>query len=85
MPLYDYQTKDGSVVSLLVPVDQRDQQAGLSRILCPLRVNVVTCPTPCPSDAHPKNVLAGYHRLECEQGSRFKSDFTPQQIKKAWS
>ena len=31
-----------------------------------------------------EEILAGYHAQECSLGSRFKSRFTPDQIKNAW-
>lgn len=31
-----------------------------------------------------EKTMAGYHRLECEEGSRFRSGFSKDHIKKTW-
>lgn len=84
MPIYEYETESGDVVTRLVPVDQRDSQSGLRRKTVPSTLRVL-CGEPTPDQLQARNVLKGYHNLECKEGSRFRSSFTKQQIKEAWS
>lgn len=86
MPAYEYELvreDTGKVIvalTVIVPVDLRDR-VKLRRRTVPRRV-IVT--------GHARNerteessALAGYRRLEDKHGSRFKSRFTPDQIKRA--
>lgn len=90
MPLYDYATRDGKRrVSLIRPVDARnlpvfDGSEKLERITVPARIGVVIGGGKTPLGSHGDQVLRGYYREECKQGSRFRSEFSAEQIKRAW-
>jgi ABC-type ATPase with predicted acetyltransferase domain len=84
MPLYEYLKPDGSKVLLRVTVDERDKQDGLERVSIHTQINTISNRTTPESDTA-KTVLKGYHAEECSKGSRFRSDFTPEQIKRAWA
>jgi hypothetical protein len=89
MPAYKYQSEDGSIQTVLVrPLSQRDDPVvvdgvKLNRVMVPENVFVVGGAAPVPSQK--ESVLSGYYRQEREQGSRFQSEFTKEQIKKIWS
>jgi hypothetical protein len=84
MPLYDYEDPNGRIVPRIVPVNERDNQPGLKRVQVPQRIIVLSgCFNPEAQTAG--EIMSGYHKLECRQGSRFHSSFTPEQIKRAWA
>lgn len=84
MPLYEYLKPDGSKVLLCVPVDDRDKQEGLERVKIHTQINTIGSRA-TPEGDTAKTVLKGYHSEECARGSQFRSEFTPEQIKRAWS
>jgi hypothetical protein len=87
MPAYRYEIIDersGGVLqeaTIVCPVDLRDRVV-LRRVTVPDRVTVAGS-AENPHDAKKSNLKA-YHAQECKHGSRFKSRFTKDQIKKAW-
>ncbi len=88
MPIYQYRSEDGKLEETLHrSLEDRNlpvvvEGVTLKRVTVPERVFVL-------SGAEFQNqrddVLAGYHRKECAEGSRFKSEFTKEQIKQIWS
>ena len=87
MPLFDFSDNKGNIIECLVP-------KGTSTIDVD---GVVYTKTDGPSGfampgkavgipSQEDQVKAGYHKLECEEGSRFlrQSTFSTKQIKKAW-
>lgn len=83
MPVYVYQDGKGNRVELVKPVNERDNApGGFKRITVPDRVFVPAGALP-PTDMR-SNIMKGYYKQECREGSRFKSSYTPKQIKAAW-
>jgi hypothetical protein len=84
MPLYEYQNfKTGARFTAVVPVDKRDSLPGARRILSTPTVLTQRAANPATTDG--RNILKSYHKLEQKHGSRFRSSYTPEQIKRAWS
>jgi len=86
MPLYEYVNKATGVrVSYYRPIAERDRPLLLEfeRITVPSSVNVIGGAAD-PSQIQ-NTILKSYYKEECNAGSRFKSRFTKEQIKKAWS
>ena len=87
MPLHDFRNNSGNIIECLVPkgTDTVDVDGvtytktnGPTGFAMPGKA--VGIP------AQEDQVKAGYHKLECDEGSRFlkKSTFSTKQIKKAW-
>lgn len=90
MPTYEYELFDKETgqavgsVSIVLPVGKRDSVC-LVRRTAPRSINIGAAATPMNQG---KEVLAGYHKLEERHGSRVSGmlgEFTPKQIKEAWS
>ena len=85
MPLYTFESESGDTLEKVVPVGTtRLDIAGKSYVRSgsPSRFAFTGSSSGMPSQE--EQVRAGYHKLEREQGSRFKSQFSKKQIKKAW-
>ena len=85
-PLYAYEDVGGTGLKLELrrPVADRDKPILLTRTkTVPDRLAVVGTG---PSDPQRFNnkMLKQYHRKEEREGARFRSDFSKEQIKKAW-
>ena len=89
MPVYQYHdTANGGVVELERRVDERDQvPAHLKRFSVPQKLVLVGVgeSAPEPGSDHVKNIMRGYYKYECRNGSRFKSSYSPDQVRRAWS
>ena len=87
MPIYQYEdTRNGSVVELEKPVAERDSVPGyLKRFQVPQRLSLVGVGEPLdnPLGVNQTNLMKGYYRQEQKLGSRFKSRYTPDSIKRA--
>lgn len=87
MPVYQYEdTRNGSVVELDKAVAQRDSvPVHLKRFSVPQRFNLVGVGAPLdnPLGVNQTNLMKGYYRQEQKLGSRFKSQYTPDSIKRA--
>jgi hypothetical protein len=87
MPIYQYEdTRNGSVVELEKPVAERDSVPGyLKRFQVPQRLSLVGVGEPLdnPLGVNQTNLMKGYYRQEQKLGSRFKSRYTPDNIKRA--
>ena len=87
MPIYQYEdTRNGSVVELEKPVAERDSVPRyLKRFQVPQRLSLVGVGEPLdnPLGVNQTNLLKGYYRQEQKLGSRFKSRYTPDSIKRA--
>jgi hypothetical protein len=86
MPTYEYEIvneRTGEVLATHIarlPVEQRDRVI-IRRVKVPRSVSIAGAAA-APSQGG--EVLAGYHKQEQKLGSRFRSEFTPAQIKQAW-
>jgi hypothetical protein len=89
MPIYQYtDTRNGSVVELEKPVAERDSVPKyLKRFTVPQRLALVGVGDPLdnPLGSNKTNIMKGYYRQEQKLGSRFKSEFSADQVKRAWS
>ena len=89
MPVYQYHdTANGGVVELERRVDERDEvPAHLKRFSVPQKLVLVGVgeSAPEPGSDHVKNIMRGYYKYECRNGSRFKSSYSPDQVRRAWS
>jgi hypothetical protein len=81
MPFYDYLDHQRNTVSRCVPVAERDKQIGLQRIT----VSPFSFPGHAVSPLDQKEGLRqGYYREECKQGSRFRSSYSKNTIRRVW-
>jgi hypothetical protein len=89
MPIYQYtDTRNGSVVELEKSVAERDSVPKyLRRFTVPQRLALVGVGDPLdnPLGSNKTNIMKGYYRQEQKLGSRFKSEFSADQVKRAWS
>ena len=89
MPVYQYEdTRNGNVVELEKAVAERDSVPRyLKRFTVPQRLALVGVGEPLdnPLGANKTNVMKGYYKQEQKLGSRFKSEFSADQVKRAWS
>jgi len=89
MPIYQYtDTRNGSVVELEKSVAERDLVPKyLKRFTVPQRLALVGVGDPLdnPLGSNKTNIMKGYYRQEQKLGSRFKSEFSADQVKRAWS
>lgn len=83
MPAYEYEAPDGTRFIRVCAVQDRDNHGpGIRRVMsAPV---VITSHAVSDFDMR-KNVMKGYRSLEEKHGSRFRSSYTPEQIKKAWN
>ena len=89
MPIYQYtDTRNGSVVELEKSVAERDSvPKHLKRFTVPQRLALVGVGEPLdnPIGTNKTNIINGYYKQEQKLGSRFKSEFSADQVKRAWS
>ena len=89
MPIYQYtDTRNGSVVELEKSVAERDSvPKHLKRSTVPQRLALVGVGEPLdkPLGSNKTNIMKGYYKQEQKLGSRFKSEFSADQVKRAWS
>lgn len=87
MPVYQYEdTRNGSVVELEKPVAERDSVPRyLKRFAVPQKLTLVGVGEPHenPEGVNMTNLMKGYYRQEQKLGSRFKSQYKPDQIRRA--
>ena len=87
MPVYQYEdTRNGKVVELEKAVAERDSVPRyLKRFSVPQRLTLVGVGEPLdnPLGVNQTNLMKGYYRQEQKLGSKFKSRYTPDQIKRA--
>ena len=87
MPIYQYtHTRDGSIVELEKSVAKRDSVPKyLKRFAVPQRLAFIGVGEPLdnPLGVNETNLMKGYYRQEQKLGSRFKSKYTPDSIKRA--
>lgn len=88
MPVYQYEdSRNGSVIELERPVAKRDKvPSHLKRFSVPQKLTLVGVgdPSPEPGSDHVKNIMKGYYKYEQRLGSRFKSSYTADQVRRAW-
>ena len=88
MPIYQYtDTRNGSVVELEKSVAERDSVPKyLKRFTVPQRLALVGVGDPLdnPLGSNKTNIMKGYYRQEQKLGSRFKSEFSADQVKRVW-
>jgi hypothetical protein len=89
MPIYQYEdSRNGKVVELEKAVAERDSVPRyLKRFTVPQRLSLVGVGEPLdnPLGVNQTNLMKGYYRQEQKLGSRFKSEFSADQVKRAWS
>ena len=87
MPVYQYEdSRNGQVVELEKAVAERDSvPRHLKRFTVPQRLTLVGVGEPLdnPLGVNQTNLMKGYYRQEQKLGSKFKSRYTPDQIKRA--
>ena len=87
MPVYQYEdTRNGSVVELEKAVAERDSVPRyLKRFAVPQKLTLVGVGEPHenPEGVNMTNLMKGYYRQEQKLGSRFKSQYKPDHIKRA--
>lgn len=87
MPIYEYEdTRNGKVVELEKAVAERDSVPRyLKRFTVPKRLSLVGVGEPLdnPLGVNQTNLMKGYYRQEQKLGSRFRSQYTPDSIKRA--
>jgi len=87
MPIYQYEdTRNGSVVELEKAVAERDSVPRyLKRFSVPQKLTLVGVgePRENPEGVNMTNLMKGYYRQEQKLGSRFKSQYKPDQIRRA--
>jgi len=87
MPIYQYEdSRNGKVIELEKAVAERDSVPRyLKRFTVPQRLSLVGVGEPLdnPLGVNQTNLLKGYYRQEQKLGSRFKSEHTPDSIKRA--
>lgn len=79
MPTYEYLTEDGDITERIVPIAERDEQAGLTRIEIPRMCNV-TFNTPAPWMDLKSNLRKGFEDVE-RKGEWSSIGFTKEQVK----
>ena len=88
MPVYQYEdSRNGSVIELERPVAERDKvPAHLKRFSVPQKLTLVGVgdPSPEPGSDQVKNIMKGYYKYEQRLGSRFKSSYSADQVRRAW-
>ncbi len=87
MPVYQYEdTRNGSVVELEKAVAERDSVPRyLKRFAVPQKLTLVGVGEPHenPEGVNMTNLMKGYYRQEQKLGSRFKSQYKPDHIRRA--
>lgn len=87
MPVYQYEdTRNGCVVELEKTVAERDSVPRyLKRFAVPQKLTLVGVgePRENPEGVNMTNLMKGYYRQEQKLGSKFKSQYTPDSIKRA--
>ena len=87
MPVYQYEDiRNGKVIELEKAVAERDKVPRyLKRFQVPARLALVGVGEPLdnPLGVNQTNIMKGYYRQEQKLGSRFKSQYTPDSIKRA--
>jgi|10_taG_2_1085330.scaffolds.fasta_scaffold01699_4 hypothetical protein len=84
MPIYVYENSKGERLEEIRLAKDKNK--------CPDGYHRVEAPQPIAFTGNAGNptsmkdgVMRGYYQEECKNGSRWKSDFSKKQIKKAWS
>ena len=84
MPLYTFIGKGGATVERLVPTGTKEvREDGELYVRGSLPEPFAFTGRNLPRTLSDK-VKRGYHKLENEQGARFRSSYSKQKIKKAW-
>ena len=87
MPIYQYEdTRNGSVIELEKRVEERDRvPRHLKRFSVPQKLTLVGVgePRENPEGVNMTNLMKGYYRQEQKLGSRFRSQYKPDQIRRA--
>ncbi|NDC26015.1 MAG: hypothetical protein EBZ49_18050 [Proteobacteria bacterium] len=79
MPIYQYENKDGEVVSYILPVDQRDGMKGLKRI--------PSAPFISRGVANPDSAEEGaklFYRQAEEKGKLKSKKYSKNRVKEIW-
>lgn len=84
MPLYIYQSEDGQEVERFFHRDPPTYIRHEGQTLKRTEVTRFAAPS-LPEPTQGDSMLEGYHAQECDKGSRFRSRFSAETIKRAWA
>lgn len=88
MPLYLYQPEDPqqgtATAELLFPYPPPERTTFMGVVLKRVEVTAPAIVGMKPAPSQGERVLAGYHAAECQMGSRFRTRFSPNTIKREW-
>jgi len=87
MPLYTFENNEGDTIERLVPLGREAVTVdGVVYLKSCTPQGFAMTGVAVGLPPQKDQVKAGYHKLECDEGSRFleKSTFSTKQIKKAW-
>jgi hypothetical protein len=87
MPIYTYEDQEAGIkIDLRRPVEDRNKPIVLKRMKdIPDRVGVMVRGGHTEDTSFNSRILKSHYKQEQEQGSRFRSTYTKNQIKEAWS
>lgn len=79
MPIYQYENRDGEIVSYMLPVDQRDEMRGLKRLpSAPFISRGVANPDSCEEGAR------RFYRQAEEKGTLKSKKYSKSRVKEIW-
>ena len=85
MPLYTFESESGEVVERLVPMGTEALDiSGVKFDRTSSPQSFAYTGNAVGTLSQKEQVKDGYYKLECSQGSRFKSSYSKETIKKAW-
>ena len=89
MPTYEYESQEPRIhLCCMRPVEDRDKPIILTRILVPTGISLANTDTGrAKAPSLEKDILAGYAKLEDQQGSRYRETgdlFSKDEVTKAW-
>ena len=89
MPTYEYESQEPRIrLCCMRPVEDRDKPIILTRILVPTGISLANTDTGrAKAPSLEKDILAGYAKLEDQQGSRYRETgdlFSKDEVTQAW-
>lgn len=87
MPIYEYENKSGARILLFSSVKDRNKPRRVRGSVFKRSKNVVKFNVAMGALPHGAmaDTIKGYYNEEIKHGAKFKSEFTKDEIKKAWS
>jgi len=80
MPFIEYETPEGEVVEVFHRSRKDKAPKNSKRLISAASFSTGSVK----EEGMSEKVKGGYHRSECEKGSRFRSNYSKKQIKTAW-